>query len=427
MKNKRNKKNILIIFFISSLLGLPFFAIQKGNAITSADCDQLSGSNEAACEALERKAQAYQDLIDIKNKQQNTLQKQIQSIDAEQARNQTEFQKTQKDVSEYTNKTESIQKEITYKENLIAYQKMLLSKLLQSYYEYYQDGVLKFVLIDGDFASTFNQTDRIKQIGTSATDLLRDIQKNKEELNAEYADVQERKIQSENLKANLQDKKETLLATESQKQSLLSQTQGEEAKYQKLLERVEAQKLELLDFSTASNLDDVIGSVSSYKKPDKKYWDSSNFYSQKDDRWGNKKIGGTKYLMKDYGCAVTSVAMAYRFDGDNYSPQTILTRADFTSQALIYWPNGWKKMAFNSSIVDKQLDDDKAVIVHIRKGNTAGHFVVIHHKDDNYKNLNDYIVHDPYFGSNLYLGTSRSLVGKLGTNGPTTIDSMIIY
>lgn len=427
MKNKNIQKNILTTFFITLVFGLTFFVFQKGRAVTSDACDPLSGTNEATCEALEKKAEAYQNLIDIKGKQQTALQKQMELIDVEQARNQSEFQKTQQEVTTYADKIASIQSEIQYKESSIAYQKILLSKILQSYYEYYQDGILKFALVDNDFASTFNQVDRIKQIGTSAKDLLKSIQETKAELAAEYADVQDRKTQSEKLKTTLQDQKDTLLSTESQKQSLLSQTQGDQAKYQQLLARVEAQKLELLDFSTASNIDDVVGSVNSYTKPDKKYWDSSNYYSQKDSRWGDKKIGGTKYLMKDYGCAVTSVAMAYQFNGKNYSPQNVLTSGDFTSQALIYWPSGWKKIAFNSSVVDSQLKAGKAVIVHIRKGSTAGHFVVIHHKDDNYKSINDYIVHDPYFGANLYLGTSRALVGKLGVNGTTTIDSMVIY
>ncbi len=68
--------------------------------------------------------------------------------------------------------------------------------------------------------------------------------------------------------------------------------------------------------------------------------------------------------MKDFGCAVTSVAMAYQFNGKNYTPQTVLSSADFTSQALIYWPAGWKKLAFNSTIVDGQLKNGKVVIVH---------------------------------------------------------------
>ncbi|HEX7586306.1 MAG TPA: hypothetical protein VF390_01590, partial [Patescibacteria group bacterium] len=249
----------------------------------------------------------------------------------------------------------------------------------------------------------------------------------KANLEAEQNSLADTKRKNEDLKNQMEDKKYDLQSNENQKQSLLSKTAGEEAKYQELLAKVEQQKLELFDFGTASNLSDVLDSVSSYPKPLSKYWDSSHFYYQWDSRWANKKIGGTKYLMKDFGCAVASVAMAYQFNGKNYTPQAVLANADFTSQALIYWPAGWVKRAFDSGVVDSQLKNGKVVIVHIKKGSSAGHFVVIHHKPSNFKTINDYVVHDPYFGANLYLGTSRALMGAMNPRSGTVIDQMVMY
>ena len=75
------------------------------------------------------------------------------------------------------------------------------------------------------------------------------------------------------------------------------------------------------------------------------------------------------------------------------------------------------------SKIDSEIKNDHPVIVYIKKSNgRGGHYVVITGKDSK-----DYIVHDPYFGSNLYLGTSRALVGKLGIDSKTVVDQMIIY
>jgi hypothetical protein len=43
------------------------------------------------------------------------------------------------------------------------------------------------------------------------------------------------------------------------------------------------------------------------------------------------------------------------------------------------------------------------------------------------KDSKDYIVHDPYFGANLYLSTSKALVGKIGIDSSVRVDQMILY
>lgn len=76
------------------------------------------------------------------------------------------------------------------------------------------------------------------------------------------------------------------------------------------------------------------------------------------------------------------------------------------------------------SVIDTQLKKGNPVIVYIKKTNGGGgHYVVIHHKTSNGK----YVIHDPYFGPNIFLDTSRSLIGKMGKDSSTTVDQMIIY
>ena len=179
----------------------------------------------------------------------------------------------------------------------------------------------------------------------------------------------------------------------------------------------------------------MLDSVKSYSQPDKKYWASTSWYfSQTDSRWADQKIGNSKSLMKDYGCAVTSVAMVLKNLGASISPGS-LAKAKVFSGDLINWPGSWSpNIELASSIghsnvnwttIKSQIANDHPVIVHIKKATGGGgHYVVVTGYDPSKK---DYVVHDPYFGANLYLGTSMSLIGKLGTNSSTSIDQMIIY
>jgi hypothetical protein len=100
---------------------------------------------------------------------------------------------------------------------------------------------------------------------------------------------------------------------------------------------------------------------------------------------------------------------------------------------LIVWPDGNKvKLAKNTyhngvswSEIDRELDKDHPVIVFIRaRSDGAGHYVVIHHKTGD-----KYVVHDPYFGSNIYLDSSIEYLELLyGTSiSKGNIDQMILY
>lgn len=418
------------LFLIAAVFGLALFSLAKAEDI---DCSQLTGDDQKKCEILEKKAENYQDLIDIKNKQQSTLQKQMELINTEQMRTQTALTDTKSKAEDLAGKINELERDISYKEDLISYQRLMLIGMMQSYYEYYQQGVLDLVLINRDFSAILNQSDYLEQTSVKINEILDSIQKTKTELEGQQNDLVRKREESEKLKRDLEQKKQDLLASEAQKQNLLVQTQGEEAKYQQLLSRVEAQKKELFNFSEASNLAEVDASVSSYAKPNSKYWASTSWYfSQKDSRWGEKTIGNSSSLMKDYGCAVTSVSMAFKFAGANIDPGKMAKQKIFYYD-LIKWPATWEpdiKLAssiyhgnINWKTVDKEIAKDHPVIVFIKKTNgRGGHYVVIHNKDKK-----DYVVHDPYFGSNLYLGTSRALVGALGANSGTTIDQMIVY
>ena len=270
-KTKSAKLNIFsVLILLTVVFGLLFFSFK--DMVQASDCDQLTGDDKDKCEALEKKAKAYQDLIDIKNKQQNTLEKQMLLIDIEQQKNQIELKKTQAKAEDLSQQIADLEQEIKYKENLIKYQQLILAGLMQTYYEYDQEGVLELVLANKNFSDILNQGDYIEQSSDRVSEVLSIIKKEKAELQKKYDVLKNKKEESERVKKELEDKKANLQYTENQKQSLLTQTQGEEAKYQKLLARVEQQKLELLGdindlYTTSSSEFDAL-----IEKAPSKYW-----------------------------------------------------------------------------------------------------------------------------------------------------------
>ena len=423
-----NKENILLTLGIVVAL---FWAGKYLHADTT-DCSTLTGDAQDQCKNLEKKAQVYQDLIDLKNKQQDTLSSQLDSIDQQQAKNKADLRTIQKQLVDLDQQIQQLERSIQDKQAEIESQKEVLAALMQTYYDYDQQGVLNLILIDKDFSDTFSQSDYTQQSSTRVSDILDNIQKVRDDLLAQHADLNQKQEDSNKLKERLTSKNSDLQSTENQKQSLLVQTQGEEAKYQDLLAHVEAQKKELFDFSSASNIGDLSASVSSYPTPKDHLASTSWYFSQKDSRWGGKKIGNSSSRMEDYGCAVTSLAMVFREKGSSIDPGKMAGQKIFYYD-LIQWPSSWSPgIALASSIshgnvnwktIDSEIAKGDLAIVHIAKTNgQGGHYVVITGKDSR-----DYIVHDPYFGPNLYLGTSKSLVGKIGSDSGVKVDQMIIY
>ncbi len=399
--------------------------------IKSTDCDTLDGDAKDKCESADERGVATVNMLKLNNKTQGALANQIDNINSEQTKTLTQLQETQKKVQTLGQQIESLAESIKDEEIALNYQKKILAGLMQSYFEYDQQGILPIILANKNFSDILNQSDYIEQSGVKVSSILAEVVKTRQKLIDDQNILKQKKEESDKAKEDLLDKKYDLQATENQKTNLLVQTQGEEEKYKQLLARVEAQKEELFDFSAASDLDEVNSSVSSYPKPSSNLASTSWYFSQKDSRWGNKKIGNSKTLMKDYGCAVTAVSMVFREKGASIDPGKMASQKIYYYD-LIKWPTSWSlgiKLVSSTyhgnvswSKVDSEIKKDNPVIVYIKRSRGGGHYVVITGKDSK-----DYIVHDPYFGANLYLSTSKSLVGKIGVDSKVSIDQMIVY
>lgn len=235
LKKQNVKKNIskkitaLIAIFSASL----FLSIDKIYGATSCD----SANDRVEC--LEKERKDTQKLIDIKNKTQLTIQSQLSFIDAQQQKNQAELLKTKEKAQSLAQQVADLEREIKDKEDLLKYQQVVLSKLIQSYYEYNQGGLLNIVLINQDFSDIFSQSDHIEQSSSRVSEVLKTIRETKDSLQGEYDDLNIKKRESEDLKSELEDKNLNLQYSENQKQNLLGQTQAEISKYKELLANIE--------------------------------------------------------------------------------------------------------------------------------------------------------------------------------------------
>jgi murein DD-endopeptidase MepM/ murein hydrolase activator NlpD len=245
MRAIKNKK---IVLFLAIL----FFAFLSFSKIRADDCHDgcdASYPNDASanedcknkCDDLQDKADTYQKIINLKNKQSKALSSQINDINQQQSVTQANLKETQKKVQDLSSQISSLENDISEKENSLNYDRKLLKNLMQSYFESDQEGVLSLVLLNKNFSEILTQTDQIGQSGAKINDMLAEIKNTKAELQKNIDDLQSKKSEHEKAKSDLEKQNLSLQYTENQKQTLLGQTEADKQKYQDLLDSIESE------------------------------------------------------------------------------------------------------------------------------------------------------------------------------------------
>ncbi|MFZ2976033.1 MAG: peptidoglycan DD-metalloendopeptidase family protein [Candidatus Moraniibacteriota bacterium] len=238
-----NKKIELFFLPIIFIIFFSFLNLEDVFADACKDkCEDLYPTNDSLqkkckddCEKIEK----YEKIIEIKSKQLEVVNNQLGYINKEQAENQKALLETIKNLNTLSEKITALENSIEEKEKEIIYQKKMLSGLMQSYYDYDQQGILEILLLDNTFINPFGQVDYINQSEVKVSDLLSEIKKNQEELVEKQKELQGSYEQSDKLKNELQSDKYELQLSENQKQKILIETKTEKEKYEKLLSDIE--------------------------------------------------------------------------------------------------------------------------------------------------------------------------------------------
>lgn len=452
MISQKYTKNIFYTLAITGVVFAGFLYYSKTFAqenCGSISCDGLEGDDKKECEKkkkdceeLEEKAENYEKIIQLKEKQQSALGDQINNLNGEIKETQIEIKENKEKIDDLNGEVKELERQIEQKQKLLEVQKELLKKIIRVYYENSQEDAISLMIKSGGFATYMNQGDFLTQTGSKIQDTLRSIKNIQNKLKEEVQKIEEKKAELINASNELEDRNSYLLGTKNQKNTLLIQTQGEEKKYQDKLKKIEAEKQELLgDIDQLYNANfAVIEDLNlKLKKPKSGLASTSWYYSQKDSRWGNTNIGNSDSKIKDYGCALSSVAMVFTYHKERITPKTLAKKSIFYWD-LISWPSSSSQVGLSGGInlvsntnhrgvnwntIDSEIKKGNPVIVFISARGKAGHYVVIHGKDKD----GEYVVHDPYFGPNIYLDSSMKLLSKLYGVSITkkSIDQMILY
>lgn len=415
---------------------------------TRADSDALEeidsriNQKTGSIKNLENQAANYQDQINQLSSQAQSLENEVELFDAQIAQLELEIQATQVKIEQANLEIQKLLEQIAIKETEIEKEKLILRDLLRKVNDYDNETIFEILLKSKEISSFFNESDYVNTVGQKIKAVLDDLKVAKAELEAQREQAELKKKELEELEAEIRSNRDALAAQKAAKEELLDATKGSEDRFRNLLSNVMQQRNSILgDINKlmAERQTEIARIAAESNRPTSAA-STSWYFSQEDSRWAKATIGVSNSTIGDYGCALTSVAMVFRYHGIDINPQVMAKQPIFVRD-LIAWPKQWRflNLDYNSShksggleasdyaLIDKEIAAGNPVIVFIKAlGRGAGHYVVIHSKD-----ANGYVVHDPVMwngqsGANIYLSTTRKYLGAV-YNTNTLVDQVIIY
>ncbi len=252
--------NLAAFLLVSTLVTSGFFAIVPAFAQDAATSTDAVAAADAAAPVtvaeerqrleqqlleLEEQMAEQQQLIDKYRAEGKSLQNEISQINAQIYQINLQIQAVQLSLRKVDDEIYETQLSINQTQNSIAQRKVALAAAVRQLYETDQANILSILLQNkklSDFFGSINNIlflqDNIQQSLAEITKLRQELIAQKDELNAERADV-------ENLKAIQENRKTAFASTKSSKDELLTATKGQESKYQELLAATKATAAEI--------------------------------------------------------------------------------------------------------------------------------------------------------------------------------------
>ncbi len=403
------------------------------------DFKETVDSEETEYDTLENQLKNAEKLAKLKKQQGQTLTNQLQILNLEMNDVKGDIQSLSSKIAATQKKIDNLEEKIKIKTKNIKENQKSLGEMLRGYHRLNQSFNLSLLSSENGLSQAFSQSDYLSQISTKINSALKIIEEEKELLAEEKENEQLERGKLNSEKSELDKEKQKLDLKKNEKGSLLNRTKGEEANYKALISKIESQMKQLLidvDSLSVAEQKELDYILKNAEKPKKGLASTNWYYSQLDEEWASEKLGGSRYTIGDSGCAITSIAMVFTYHDEKVDPEDLVDASSFTSQGYIDWSSAPKKFdmklkkdkygTYHGNIdwddVEDLIDDENPVIVYIN-GGAGGHYVVVHGYDS--KN-DDFVVHDPYWGSNLLLGTSKKLVSSLYRR-TANVDQMIVY
>jgi peptidoglycan hydrolase CwlO-like protein len=371
-------------------------AQSAGTATTSTSTAASNSSLQAELNAnnqqmaiLNQQIAQYQAELQQVGANKKTLQAAINSLDLQKNKVQTQISLTQTQIKNTQLEIQQLGGQITSTQQTIATDQTALGAYMRSLQKADAKPLIVQMLSSGGLVQTWDDLNQTLQIQNGIQNEIQSLGQQKTELATTQIASEQKQSTLTAQQQSLTAQQQSLVSTEQSKSQLLTETNSQEATYEKLLAAANAELNSFSAFAANAGGSKLLGNQTICDS-----WGC--YYNQRDGAWGNDPLDGTRFSMAADGCLVTSMAMVLTHYGyKDVTPVTINSNPnDFTAYAPAYLLTTINvdgvTATRKTAAIDATLATGNPVIVGIDAyGGT--HFVVLVSGSKSH-----YIMKDPY-------------------------------
>ncbi|RJQ33940.1 hypothetical protein C4566_02790 [Candidatus Parcubacteria bacterium] len=243
--------NILALFSLLSLLFYPGnieateYKLDNVENLEIWQINQDINNRRAEIQELNRQIEVYKKNISAKQRELYNLSNQVSTLNESIAKINLEIQATELEVETLELQIENTNLKIQAKEREIDDQKKILGETILSLHkEQQKNSVFEILLLNQNFSDFVAELDRLGNMQDSLVEGVDQLKDFKLALQEDRASLEAEKAEIDTLKGILENKKAGLDGQKTAKYYLMATTQGQEAKYQEMLQAVKKEQEE---------------------------------------------------------------------------------------------------------------------------------------------------------------------------------------
>jgi peptidoglycan hydrolase CwlO-like protein len=365
-------------------------------AVSGSSLQAELDANNQQMAALNQQIAQYQVELQQVGANKKTLQAAINSLNLQKGKVQTQIALTQTQIKNTQLEIQQLGGQITSAQQTIATNQAALGAYMRSLQKADAKPLIVQMLSSGGLVQTWDDLNQTLQIQNGIQNEIQALGQQKNELATTQTASEQKQSTLTAQQQSLTAQQQSLVSTEQSKSQLLTETNSQEATYEKLLAAATAELNSFSAFAAAAGGSKLLGNQTICDS-----WGC--YYNQRDSAWGSLPLDGTRYSMAADGCLVTAMAMVLTHYGYKdvspvtinsdpndfaaYSPASLLTSIDVDGVTATR----------KTAAIDATLAGGEPVVVGIHAyGGT--HFVVIVSGSKG-----NYIMKDPYItdGNNI--------------------------
>jgi peptidoglycan hydrolase CwlO-like protein len=400
----------MIIVFTTGEHGAPAaFAqtvagVSASTAASSSSLQTQLDANNQQMAVLNQQIAQYETELQQVGANKKTLQAAINSLNIQKNKVQTQISLTQTQIKNTQLQIQQLGGQITSAQQTIATDQTALGAYMRTLQKADAKPLIVQMLSSGGLMQTWDDLNQTLQIQNGIQNEIQTLGQQKNQLATTQTASKQKQSTLTAQQQSLTSQQQSLISTEQSKSQLLTETNSQEATYQKLLAAANAELNSFSAFAANAGGSKLLGNQTICDA-----WGC--YYNQRDSAWGADALNGTRYTMASDGCLVTAMAMVITHYGyKNVTPVTINSNPNnFAAYAPAYLLTTINVDGITAArkivAIDATLATGNPVIVGVDAyGGT--HFVVLVSGS-----RGNYIMKDPYVtdGNNISFASHYSM------------------